>query len=429
MRFGPFAAPAVVLALFLSAPLAAAPPSPEGSEFFINTDTSSTVDTPAVAFDRSGNALAVWENEVDGLRARYISAAGPLGSEMGLVAQTNLPTFPGQGHVVERESPTAVFVPNGNFILFWTEERDYLEALPLFENVTLLGRDVYMQVFQPDGTAVSGPTRVNTTTRGYHQTPKAIWQNGNVLVVWEGQSRNLTPIFIDGIFGRLVSPAGAFLTPEFEITSQASIAHRAALAFDSASKTTLVTWQGSLAGANGYPDGVNIQVFGQFVGAKAQLVGGNFQVSTGTPIQQVRPAVTTDGQGHFLVLWQENYQDIWHARIDGQFVGTTGNLVGPILKIEGEGPLDVAPALAPTTNGHFLAMWLEFNGIYPIGLHAVEIGPTGTLGNEFWVNQNEIYPQTEIDLATDGHGAFVIPYVAFVNNVNYGIAGRWLTGN
>jgi hypothetical protein len=414
--------------LAFAAPVAA----PQGNEISINTDAAAQVHNPVAAYDAAGNALVVWENDHDGIRGRYISANGAKGVEMALAVNTGLPSIPGEGDVIYRKNPVAVFLPNNNFLLLWTQERDHLEAMPLFQNQTLQGRDVFLQVFKHSGAPVTAPIQVNETTRGFHSAPRAVLlSNGDVFVAWEGASRSLTPIFIDGIFGRLVSTAGGLVGSEFAITSAPSLAHNVSLAFDAMSSRTLVTWQGSAAGGAGQPNGSDIQIYGQMFNAKSQPMGGDFQISSGASTGQTRPGAATDGKGNFLVLWQEAYQDVWHARVDGQFVGVAGNLVGSPIKITGWGPAQIAPSVAATPSGKFLAIWMEFQQSFPVGMNATEIDGLGNVGANFWVNQKAVGFKTFTNVATDGHGNFTAPYEAYFNPkvANPTIDARLLTAN
>jgi len=114
-----FTAACVVM---VSAPLFADPQA-IGDEFKLNTEAQSLPHNPVAAFNGAGNAVVVWENEISGLRGRFVAADGSaLGSEIGLVANSNLPSIPGEGDVVGRKNPAVLYLASGKFLVFWTSE-------------------------------------------------------------------------------------------------------------------------------------------------------------------------------------------------------------------------------------------------------------------------------------------------------------------
>ena len=88
---------------------------PQGPEFQVNTFASNTQDSPAVAMDSAGNFVVVWESSgQDGSSTgvyaqRYNSAGAPQGSEF----QVNTYTTSGQG------DPSVAIDAAGNFVIGW----------------------------------------------------------------------------------------------------------------------------------------------------------------------------------------------------------------------------------------------------------------------------------------------------------------------
>ena len=414
-------ASATVLVLALPGSLLAAPKE-LGGEILLNTDTQSQQHNPVAAYDAAGNALVVWANDHDGLRARYVSTSGALGTEIPLVANRNLTSY--SGRVVFRKDPTVVIAPNGNFLVAWTEERDFEEASPLFENLQLLGREVFAQAFQANGTPIGTPVQLSETT-GFNSVPKAVLRrNGDIFVAWEASSQNPTPqAGVDGVFGRLLSTSGKPTTDQFEV-SGTEIAHDVALAHDPISARTLVLWNGSASSVSGSA----VEVHGRLFAGNGQPLGDDILISTGNANQQGRPAVAATSNGMFMTVWQENSQDIYHSRIDGQLVGNAGNLVGPEFKLHGYGNAQISPSIATTTTGNFLVIWMEYNTWFPTGLYAEEIDHMGNLiGSPFWVNDKQVGAKLETAMASNGNGTFVIPYESFYSGNNLGIVARLIS--
>src|SRR4051794_40497678 len=162
-------------------------PRPVGSEFRVNGITESKQHNPVAAFNAAGSALVVWENDKNGLRARLVSREGaPQTDELGLVANQKLTTVPSQGLEVIRRDPAAAFLPSGDFLLAWTEERDNVTVELFIEHRDVLDRDVFVQRFNAAGVAQGTAVRVNTTTAGFQSQPRILVRNGaDPLVVWQ----------------------------------------------------------------------------------------------------------------------------------------------------------------------------------------------------------------------------------------------------
>jgi len=176
-------APALLLAT--AVPMLAQP-RPVGNEFRVNSITVSKQRNPTAAYNSHGAALVVWENDKNGLRGRFFASDGsPLTGEVGLVANQKLTSIPSQGPETIRKDPAVAFLPSGEFLLAWTEERDYVNVDLFIENRQLLDRDVYVQKFGADGTPTGSPVRLNSTTAGLQSNPKIlIRSNADAVIVW-----------------------------------------------------------------------------------------------------------------------------------------------------------------------------------------------------------------------------------------------------
>jgi hypothetical protein len=408
----------------ISAPLFADPQA-IGNEFRLNTDGESLQHNPVAAYNSAGHALVVWENDQDGLRCRFVAADGSaLGGEIGLVANSNLPSIPGQGNVTDRKNPAVVFLPSSKFLLFWTEERATDDVTFLFENRVVTGRDVFMQRFTAAGAPDSQPQRLNQTTAGFHSRPQAVLRSGgDVLVVWEADAQQVAVTAGDGIFARLLAADGTPSSNEFRLNSVPQRAHNAAVANDRSNGRTLVTWDGR--------EGNGPEIIGRLLAANAVPLGPDIAISSAGNGPQRRSSVASDGHGNFMVVWQGWFGDVYHARVFGQFVGQAGNLVGPQVQIsKGYGQAQISPSVALAPKGNFLVVWMEFEQWFPIGMAGVEINNLAApLAGEFWVNQKQIGYKLQTSIGANGAGNFLIPYESYYSGDNLGISARLLMAN
>ncbi|HEX2223586.1 MAG TPA: hypothetical protein VHN15_05215, partial [Thermoanaerobaculia bacterium] len=224
---------ALALTTTMTSPAWSAPRT-VGDEILVNSNSESKQRNPVAAFHPSGRYLVVWENDKNGLRGRFFSREGrPVSNELGLVGNDVPSAVPFIGEVSVRKDPALAMLASGDFFLFWTEERAHLRTDIFYESRTVLDQDVFGQRFFADGRPSGTPFRVGTTTAGNQARPKAVLlQNGRVLVVWEGT----------GVYGRILSRNGQFLTDEVKVANFHRLIGNAAPAVNSAGDI-LIAWE------------------------------------------------------------------------------------------------------------------------------------------------------------------------------------------
>ena len=153
------------------APLAAGPAAaavePTTSEIQIARVPNRELKTPRAALSPTGAALVVWEEEISGLRGAYVGRDGALlGPVMVLQQSTQFASLPAAGEVFEHQSPTVAFLPGGDFLLFWTQERSFVRTQAFYEFRQVLDQDIMVQRFDPQGVPRGAARRVNATAEG-----------------------------------------------------------------------------------------------------------------------------------------------------------------------------------------------------------------------------------------------------------------------
>ena len=159
-----------------------------GSEFRVNSYTTSDQDGPAVAVDGTGNFVVAWTSagQVSAYSfgvfgQRYSSAGSPVGSEF----QVNTDTLSNHRYpAVAADAP-------GNFIVAWTSyDQD--------------GRGVFGQSFDSAGSKVGGELRVNTYATGSQAFPAVAADGlGNFVVSWQSDGQDGS---LYGVFGQRMTP-------------------------------------------------------------------------------------------------------------------------------------------------------------------------------------------------------------------------------
>jgi hypothetical protein len=382
-------------------------PRPVGTEFRVNGNVESKQRNPAAAFSANGGALVAWENDKNGLRGRFYGRDGaPLGGELALVANQKLPGVPAAGIEVMRKDAAAAFLPSGDFLLAWTEERSDVRVDIFIETRNVLDRDVYVQKFNASGSPLGSPVRLNTATAGFQSLPRILVRDGaDAVVVW--QSEKTGAAAGNGIMGRLVRANGSLAGADFKVSAGSGAAANPAIA-GRPNGDFLVAWEAA--------DGSGQGVFARRFERSASPAGAAFRVSTDVAGLQRRPAVAADrGAAGYLVVWQGQTGGIREAGIFGQFLGAAGNLVGPQLRVaEGVTPTLIAPSVAGSNAGHFLVTWVAYDEVFPVGLYGVELDGLGhAVGAEVKINSAQINAVTRTSLALSPSGGVLAPYEGF----------------
>jgi hypothetical protein len=388
---------------------------PAGSEFQVNHSTEARQYTPVAAYAPSGRALVVWENPRRGIRGVFYDADGNLASrEMTLVANQLLPSPPAEGNVAERKQPAVAFLPNGDFLLAWTEERSYLRTDIFFEQRFFEDRDVFVQRFSAAGVPMGPSVRVSDAS-GLQSQPRLVARrSGDFVVVWEW-----TDGYVPGIFGRLVSASGRLVGTEFRVSAEGVPAIRPAVAAGNAGRF-VVTWQA--------PDGDDAGIFARLYDNAAAPLGAEFRVNADVAGRQQRPTVAAHPSGDFLVLWQGQHLHIDRSLIFGQLLGAGGALLGPQLAITREDdPVHFVPAVAPAPGGTFLATWMNWAKEGGIWIDAVQLDKDGSpAGAPFRVTERRVLRSAHNTIAAKGTGTFLVPFERVLTKRRSEVSARLL---
>lgn len=386
---------ALSLAAAVAVP-AAAEIHPMGSPFRVNRTDDFKQENPVAAFSASGAALVVWQNDQNGIRGAFQRLDGtPASGQLTLVANETLGTR-NEGLVKSRKDPAVAFLPNGHFLLAWTEEVAFVRASPFYEDRQVQDQDVYVQRFNAAGIPAGSPTRL-TTAAGFQSVPKvAVLDNGNAVAIWKTTIAGATPQ--GGISGRLLTSTGQPVGAELKISDDAAADHAAVAA---GRNGFLVAWDATVNN--------QVDVFGRLYETSGRVSGPAFRVNTSAAGNQRWPAVAAGTDGNFLVAWQGYVTNRADVHIYGQFVSPAGGFLGTSFLISHNDGSQLAPALAATKSG-FVASWLEGYTL-GYGIQAVELTSLGArVGDEVTVVPLRARKNYRQSIAADGKGGLLIPW-------------------
>lgn len=200
--------------------------TPLGSEFRVNTYTTTEQDSPHIVADAVGNFIITWTNrDQDGntfeINAqRYDNTGTPVGSEF----RVNTYTDNNQSN-----SAIAINPANGNFIITWNSDG---------QDGSLDG--IYAQRFDVSGTPLGLEFPVNTYTTNTQNFPRIAAGNGNFLITWNSYNQDGDNF---GIYGQLYDVTGTPLGSEFQVNTYTNdIQFRPDIASDS-NGNFITTWQ------------------------------------------------------------------------------------------------------------------------------------------------------------------------------------------
>jgi hypothetical protein len=170
---------------------------------------------------------------------------------------------------------------------------------------------------------------------------------------------------------------------------------------------SVVVWE-----TNG-EDGNSRGVFGRRFDA-AGLASNAFQVNTYTVLVQAYPAVATDGDGDFVVVWESNPQDGNGFGIFGRRFDSAGNPLASELQVNTFTTNDQRfPDVAMSDDGAFVAAWASARDGDATGIFARRFDLKGApLDAEFQVNSYTSYIQTDAAIAMDDEGDFVVVWTS-----------------
>jgi hypothetical protein len=305
------------------------------TEFQVNTYTSGSQRTPAVAMNDAGAFIVTWESSRDGsfsgIFARRFNATGvAVGAEFQINSYTTDPQL----------APDVAVDADGGFVAVWegagTGDSSY---------------GVFGRRFNSSGTPLATQFRVNTTTAGAQRSAALEMDaDGDFVVVWKSTHEG----FGYGVFGQRFNSSGAPVgVVEFFVNTFVTGDQTYPTLGVDADGDFVVAWESRVqeAGTAG--------IFARRYDSTGTATGGEIQVSTYVTGDQERPAIAIDRDGDFVVAWASpqdgNSLGIFARRFKSPAIPSTGEIQVNTY-VTG---LQFSPAAAADDDGDFVVSWFS----------------------------------------------------------------------
>ncbi len=378
-------------------------PLPIGADFQINSYTTNSQRYPAVTTDADGNFVVVWDSYgssgAGGWSAqgqRFSGAGVPLGAQFQVNSLTPI-----------SEAYTAIATgADGDFVVVWsgfTSTGDFLT------------RNVLAQRWSATGVPQGALFRVNTYTPNIQSLPAiAADADGDFVVVWQSNGSSGGDTSGYSVQGQRYSAAGAPQGAQFQVNSYTSGGQDVPAIAADAGGNFVVVWEST--GSSGGDTSLD-SVQAQRYSAAGVPQGSQFQVNGYTTSSQRQPAVASDAAGSFVVVWSSNGAsggDTEGYSVQAQRYSPAGTPQGTQFQVNSYTTYGQhEPAISTDADGDFIVVWRSdissAGDPSDVSIEGQRFSAAGApLGAQFQVNSDTLGLQFHPAIATDANGDFVV---------------------
>lgn len=371
-----------------------------GSEFLVNTETAGGQGGPTITGLANGGFVVTWtdssgtlgDSSYTSVKAQIFSADGTkFGSEF-LVNTTTI------GY---QRQPTVTTLTNGNFIITWND----------------FDLSVKAQLFQSDGSRIGNEFSVNTELKGYQIDPQITGlKNGGFVVTWYDTSLTLGDSSSYSIKAQVFNADGTKVSGEFLVNTTTKTDQTNARVTGLTNGGFVISWDDK-SGLNGDSSGLSVKA--QVFAADATKVNSEFLVNTQTAGDQAYSSITGLTNGSFVVTWTDLSRTLGDSSLESikaQIFSADGMKIGNEFLVNTQTSSGQAlPKITGLQNGQFVITWVDFSGTLgdPNGasIKAQVFNADGSkVGGEFLVNTNTGNNQNLPSITALSNGGFVVAW-------------------
>ena len=262
------------------------------------------------------------------LEPRVLLAFAPVGEPA--LANTTFPFF--------ETHPSVAADADGDFVVVW-ERRSSSDG----------PGDIYGRRFDREFVPRGDEFLINTTTFGNQLGPKvAMDADGDFVVTWYDDT------LAETVWARRFNAAGAPAGPEFQIGMPDSQADAyPSVAMDPAGNF-VIAWEADIP-TNPPEPYIENRVYARRFAADGSVRGPDVRVNVGGIVGETWPALAMDRDGDFVVAWHEVYTG--SKLVARRFDAGGRPLTGPLIVSDAVDQPDVRAAVAMDGEGGFVVAW------------------------------------------------------------------------
>jgi hypothetical protein len=368
-----------------------------GSEFLVNSYTSSFQAQSQVSVAADGKFVVAWESNVQdgsgsGVAVRGFDTYGVAAGPDRIINETT------DG---EQARPAIATLANAGVVVAW-------------ENVTsgALPPDVRIRVLSDALVPVGSEILVGEPgVRNDYGPSLTASADGGFLLLWE----RYNPLTESDVIARFYEANGVPRTPEFQINEYTTGLQRLGTAAPLPNGDFIVVW------ASDGQDGSRFGAFARRISAQGDLLGTEFPINTYTPGPQIPKRVRTNTAGDFVVVWEgggesdeDNDGGIFARRFNKDGVALTPQMLVNSFTRDSQSRPDLAIA---SNNGEFVVTWVSYDGYFTddgerdLNIRAQVFDADGArVGTEFRVNSETLNFQGFPSIDGTPDGRFVVTW-------------------
>lgn len=352
----------------------------QGSEFQVNTYTTSFQSSPVVAMDSDGDFVVAWQSwnqdgSLWGVYARRFNSAGVAASSEFRVNTSTL---------ISQMNPSVAMDPAGNFVVAWESSHE------------LGDYNIYAQRYNASGVAQGSQFRVNSYTTNLQTRPSvAADSSGSFIIAWQSDGQDGSGY---GIYAQSYSGTGSLIGGEFRANAYTTgNQQRPSVARGDGLERFLIVWESAAQ------DGDDLGVFAKYFVSGIAL--SEFRVSTWTTGAQQRPHVAMESDGGFVVAWDSTGQDASLTGTYAQRLNVNAEPKGAEFLVNSTTNLDQdTPAVAVDSSGGFVVAWEgsgsgDSDGIFAQRFRYEHLAPAATALSAL---PNPVAPPGQVTLTATG---------------------------
>ncbi len=364
-------------------------------DFKINDDPAQKANqwAPAVAIDREGNSIVVWEDWRNGDRDIYAQVLDTGGKAFGPNFRVNSDqTATGQ------KDADVIAAGSGSYVIVWRDERNN-------------NNDIYAQFISKAGQLTGANFIIHEANSSDQMNPTiSEMSDGSFVVAWEDwRNGNID------IFARKISAAGQPFGPSFKVNSDFTNTDQTdpKLAFDK-NGGGMIVWRDCRLAKTVY-EGADI--YGQRLNNTGGLKGENILINPkdGGDVDQCNPDIIIADNGTMMIVWRDDRNG--NLDIFGQLFDPDGQLIGNNILINDDKTVRVQrnPSACINGRGEFMVVWADLRN-ENFDIYAQCYTLTGlAIGRNIQINDPFGSPavQTEPSIACDAAGNLVMSWVDY----------------